>query len=224
VTVATRQGDLTVKQPQQRRSRATMERIVNAVEDLLADRPFEQITVAEISAHAGCAPTAIYSKFSDKTAMLLEVYDRFKARVAAHIAAATETMHGRGASPREVLQTAAAGVIDLYSNNRRLLRSVLLADNAVMYQGAAELTRSLSLALADVLIADIPETKREIAEQELDFALRSVVALLQQDLLYQPATPSRFTYSDEDLCGRLTKILVDAYTAGTNSTAPSSRK
>lgn len=206
-----RRDALVVTQPQQRRSRATMERIVTVAEELLSEKPFEQITIAEISTRAGCAPTAIYSKFSDKTALLLEVHDRFKDRVAEQTRLAAEELHAGGASPDELLEWAASGLVTLYRANRRLLRSVLLAGNVVMYERASELTRTLSTTLAERLAADVPARRRAPLERDLDFALRTVVALLQQDLLYEQVAPSRFIYPDGDLDARLAAVLTEAY-------------
>src|SRR5574337_1333600 len=111
-----------------------MERIVGAIEELLTEKPFEQITIAEICRRAGCAPTAIYSKFSDKNAMLLEVHDRFKERVESEMLATVEELRRRGATPEEVVDVAASNVVALYRTHHRLLRSVLLAGNPVMYE------------------------------------------------------------------------------------------
>ena len=70
--------------------------------------------------------------------MLLEVHDRFKDRIAVQTLAAAEDSRSRDATPREVLEAAVTSVIALYRANHRLLRSVLLAGNAVMYERTSE--------------------------------------------------------------------------------------
>lgn len=208
--MATPEGDLVVTPPRQQRSRATLERIVGVIEELLTEKPFEQITIAEISRRANCAPTAIYSKFSDKNAMLLEVHDRFKERAQGRALAVAEDLRRRGATPREVLEVTVTSIVTLYRTHHRLLRSVLLAGNTVMYERAAEMTRTLSATLVDSLVADLPTQRRATVERDLDFAFRTVVALLQQEILYSPVSPSRFTSSDGELTARLTDLLLTA--------------
>src|SRR5699024_3726904 len=124
--------------------------------------------------------------------------------------AAAEELQRRGASPREVVDAAAAGIVALYRTHHRLLRSVLLAGNAVMYERAADMTRNLSTMLADGLAADLSVQRRKAVERDLDFAVRAVVALLQQEVLYAPISPSRFTSSDGDLTARFTNMLLTA--------------
>ena len=68
----------TTTPPRQLRSRATMERVLTAVEELLVDKPFDQITIAEIAARASSSPTSIYARFTDKSGLLLAAHERFK--------------------------------------------------------------------------------------------------------------------------------------------------
>lgn len=191
-----------VVQPRQARSRATMERILVAVEELLAEKPFDQITIAEISTRAASAPTAIYARFSDKTALLLAVHERFRQRNLDRI---FESLSERAElSPREFLAFAAGELVRVYRDNHRLLRSVLLADNATMYARA----RDLGCALFSVIVKRVsPPPERE---RDLDFAVRTALALLQQRLLFGSQAPTRFDYDDDELITRITRLLVDA--------------
>ena len=56
--------------PRQARARATVERIFEATVRLLADRPFEAISVADIVSEAHTSVGAFYKRFSSKDALL----------------------------------------------------------------------------------------------------------------------------------------------------------
>ncbi len=56
--------------PQQRRSAATLDRIVQAAEELLAERTFNEATVDDIVARAGSSKGSFYSRFADKESLL----------------------------------------------------------------------------------------------------------------------------------------------------------
>jgi AcrR family transcriptional regulator len=62
--------------PQQERSRASMERILEATEALLLDRPFDEITVREIVREAESSVGAFYNLFGEKDALLPFLIDR----------------------------------------------------------------------------------------------------------------------------------------------------
>lgn len=197
-------ADPQVTAPRQARSRATMERIVAVTEELLAGKPFEQITIAEISERSGSAPTAIYARFSDKTALLLEVHDRFKQRTADAISAALASSERDGWSAERFVTTGVRELTAHYRVHRHLLRSVLLAGNPVMYERSAELTRTISESLARRLLPAGADPR------ELDFAVRTGLALLQQDLLFGDRSPSRFTVGADEMTARLTTAILAA--------------
>lgn len=205
-----KRGELKVNEPRQARSRATMERILSAVEDLLTEKSFDQITIAEISARAASAPTAIYARFSDKTALLLAVHERFRQRTADRILAAVRDRYRADLPPDGFLGDVARELVTTYRANQRLLRGVLLADNPLMYARAAELGSALSTAIVTQLAPRIPPHRLPDAERDLDFATRTMLALAQQDLLFGAQRPTRFAYPEDELVNRITRVLVAA--------------
>ncbi|HEX2499390.1 MAG TPA: TetR/AcrR family transcriptional regulator, partial [Actinomycetes bacterium] len=56
--------------PRQARSVATLDRIVRAAQELLAERGFDQAAVDDIVARAGSSKGSFYSRFADKEALL----------------------------------------------------------------------------------------------------------------------------------------------------------
>ena len=65
-----------VNQPQQARSRETMNRFVLAAERLLREKPFDDITIGEIVDGAERTVGSFYARFEDKWALLRTVIHR----------------------------------------------------------------------------------------------------------------------------------------------------
>lgn len=65
-----------IREPLQERSRETLHRIFEAAERLMADRPFEKITVQQIVKAAGTTTGAFYTRFKDKDALLEAMHAR----------------------------------------------------------------------------------------------------------------------------------------------------
>ena len=59
-----------VTAPRQARSQRTFERILAALGELLAEKSFDQVAMAELAQRAGCAVTSIYARFKDKRSMI----------------------------------------------------------------------------------------------------------------------------------------------------------
>src|SRR5262245_50018865 len=61
--------------PRQSRSRATLDRLLDATGAVLAEKPFEDASVAEIARRAGSSVGAFYGRFPDKES-LLDCFDK----------------------------------------------------------------------------------------------------------------------------------------------------
>ena len=66
-----------VHTPKQTRSQDTQERVLKALEQLLSERFFEQITIRDLAARTGVSSGTIYRRFKDKEALLPVLYERF---------------------------------------------------------------------------------------------------------------------------------------------------
>jgi AcrR family transcriptional regulator len=69
-----------IRKPRQDRSRRTLEAVLDAVEELIAERGVEVLKLGDIAARAGYTTGAIYARFRDKEAILEQLYDRFVRR------------------------------------------------------------------------------------------------------------------------------------------------
>ena len=62
--------------PRQARSEETLERLLDAAEELLAERGFDEITVPEIASKAKSSVGAFYARFKDKDGLLHALHQR----------------------------------------------------------------------------------------------------------------------------------------------------
>lgn len=74
-----------IRKPQQERSRDTLQRMFDAAERLMAERPFEKITVQQIVKEAGTTTGAFYTRFKDKDALLEAMHAQHVADTVAHL-------------------------------------------------------------------------------------------------------------------------------------------
>ena len=69
--------------PKQSRGHETRARLVEACLRLVEDRPFEQISIADIAAEAGMSVGNFYRRFRSKEAIVPDLFDAYEARYAA---------------------------------------------------------------------------------------------------------------------------------------------
>ncbi len=70
-----------VHKPKQDRSKDTQEKLLSALESLLEERFFEQITIRDIAQRAELSSGTIYRRFQNKEALLPILYERYDHRL-----------------------------------------------------------------------------------------------------------------------------------------------
>jgi len=69
------------KKTHQKRSRQTRDKLLNALENLLREKDFPDISVAEIAATAGVSPASIYRRFDGKKGFIPVLFDLYLQRL-----------------------------------------------------------------------------------------------------------------------------------------------
>lgn len=115
-----------VRAPRQRRSQATVDRILAATADLLKARGFAEITVAEIVEAAGVAVGSFYARFQDKDAVLHTLEQQMRERAHADSATLLAPEAWAGVSAAEFVRRYVLGILSIDDDSRALLRAFAL--------------------------------------------------------------------------------------------------
>src|SRR5262250_2376924 len=112
--------------PAQARSRETVDLFAHAAEELLRDRPFEEIGVQDIVARAGRPIGSFYARFASKEALLPFLYERYDQTLDGHLNARLAAVDWAELD----LAGASAALVDvlvgIYEDSRWLLRALAL--------------------------------------------------------------------------------------------------
>lgn len=87
----------------QARSKQTRDLLVAALERLLRDKPFEEISVTEIAKEAGVSVGAIYRRFENKDAFIPVIFELYRDRLTTY---ERDSRASRAAGPSPGLQAA----------------------------------------------------------------------------------------------------------------------
>lgn len=117
---------LPFNEPLQERSQRTVEQILTALEDLLRDRPFDDISIAEIIAKAGVSAGSFYARFPTKNALLPVAYARYSAATAAALDERFSAIAFRQLPLRRRIETLLAMIVDSFSVKKWLMRAMTL--------------------------------------------------------------------------------------------------
>lgn len=170
-----------VRPPQQARSRATLDRLLDAAEQLLAEKGWEECSVTEIVRRAGSSVGAFYSRFKDKDGLFHAIHERFSVEAMATADDILSLERWEGATIPEIIRETVAFTVRTYRERAGLIRAFLVrgaVDDAFRERSLrlrshiAELLRKLVLARRKELLHPAPAVASE-------FSVRLIHGLLQ---------------------------------------------
>jgi AcrR family transcriptional regulator len=197
-----------VRPAHQARTRAALNRLLDAAEALLADKGFDEMGIVEVARRAGTSVGGFYRRFRDKDGLLQALHERFYEDA---IATADEVLAVErwAASPlKEVLAEVTAFLVRINREREGLFRAFLV--RGINDAAVRERTHRLFMHLVERLRALLKQRRAEMSHPDPDsaaeFGLRAVLGSL--DLLIQ-------LRSDELRSGepRLTAELTRVFTS-----------
>ena len=160
---------------QQDRSRETEDAIVTAATALLAERPFDRISVAEIAQRAGVSVGGFYARFKNKGALLHLLDEHFlvDSRAAFDRALAPERV--AGASAGEIVALYVGVMVAKFREHRREILQVMRGARAATAgegaQGFRDRARRFNEHVHGRLRALLRERRAEIRHPDPELAI-----------------------------------------------------
>ena len=170
-----------VKTPLQTRSKKTLARILDAAENLLVERGFDGVSVAEIAEISGTSVGTIYARFRDKDGLLNVLHQRFCEEAGATM---TQWLHPdkwAGADTVEVLRALVHMAIRTYRERAGLFRAFLLqaATDPGFTARAREMEEALAASLQTLLAPRAGDLSHPNPPHAIVFGMSLVISALQ---------------------------------------------
>jgi AcrR family transcriptional regulator len=198
-----------VRAPQQGRSQETLDRLLDALEALLDERPFDEISVADIAGEAGRTVGSFYGRFDDKDAALYALHLRY---IDADRRAVNELFRPErfaSGSLQDAVHSMVAILVGHYRHPRSSFRTVILrsASKADFLAQCKDAARSVGDAWTAALLSRRDEIDDPDPERCVALAFRNMLAVLNQDLLFGAMVPPR-READHELTDDLTALTM----------------
>jgi AcrR family transcriptional regulator len=160
-------------EPKQARAHATRERLLDAFAELLYERPYAEISVADMASAAELTTGAVYARFGDKRGVAVALAERF-------LSTSFDLMDSWGAqdrwasaTPREIIDNWTRGAINFGRMYRPYL-TLMLDDRALREQHTAIIDHS-SRILARLLRNTMTQPVNEHFDGDVEFAARAIL-------------------------------------------------
>jgi AcrR family transcriptional regulator len=160
-------------EPKQARAHATRERLLDAFADLLYERPYVEISVADIAAAANVTTGAVYARFGDKHGVAVALAERFLSTSFELMDSWYAQDRWTSATPKEIVDNWTRGAIN-YGRMYRPYLTLMLDDRALREQHTAIIDHS-SRHLAALLRNAMKKPVDENFDGDVEFAARAIL-------------------------------------------------
>ena len=196
--------------PGQPRSRATMGRLLAAVEEAIAERGVASLTVQEVARRAGLAAGTLYTRFAGKDALLRAFTVAFFARARRTADSLFEDQRWRALPPRELVAALVRVLVKSYRAKRGLLRALHLyvrshPDSEFQRQAAA-FNADLVRRLTALLLLRRDAIRSLAPERAVVLGFLIVDAAAKETVLFSDARPPDLAISDDELIDLLSDV------------------
>lgn len=210
-----------IRPPQQARSQQTLDRILDAAEALVADKGFEDTSVAEVARRAGSSVGAFYARFRDKDGLLYALYERYLEQAVATADDALDPARWEGAGIPELLSSVIHFLVEIYRERSGLMRAFALRNYTDFeFRSRQErLSHYVSDKLTALLLARGDEIRHPDPEQAAAFSLTMAFATIESAVLFGETRSGVLVLSDETLASHLIRATLAYLGVATPETA-----
>jgi AcrR family transcriptional regulator len=169
-------GDSLFSAPKQRRSRETLDRVLEAATELLQEVGYDEMRIAEVGERANVGTASIYARVGSKHGLLLAVQARMVEQLDAEALEMLGPLRDLDRPFEQLVQAAVSVVGELFRRHEPLLRVFMVradTDTTVTEYGSGSTVR-LSDLFAEVLLTRRAEIAHPDPETAVDVCFRLV--------------------------------------------------
>jgi AcrR family transcriptional regulator len=182
--------------PAQERSRETVDRLVEAVEELLLTRMFEDISIQDIVRRAGRSVGSFYARFGSKEALLPHLYQRYHDRLEASLHPRFQRVAWEKLDLRDTVAALVDWMIATYDERRGLIRVLALFARTHPDALPADVVahrRRIYEPFVEVLLRHRAHIRHPDPEAGARYALYLASCVVREKILFGDAPHSRIT-------------------------------
>lgn len=206
-----------IRAPRQIRSAQTMKRVLDAFESLLENRPYEAITIADITAKSKTGAGSVYARFHDKRSILVALHERTSGRALAFWEDLYDPSKWVESTLDEALASTIRGSLKWYFEHRNVIKAALLLNDRHIYERVYSSFKPGTQQLAFLLQDKVPGLNRIEANMAAARIFRLTTAVFQQMTIFYDSRAPENEPSDDDVIAWL--VQASLALVGTDTSA-----
>ncbi len=200
------------KPPRQARSRQTLARLLDALESLLADRTFEEISIHEILRTAQVSVGSFYARFPTKDALLPALYDRWDQELRGRAVTKKDQEEARSLSLEGLTARFIGNMVKNQRRRRWFIRAVALHARQhpqMITREQRSKRRQLHRQWASLVLEHRDRINHPDPEEAVALAIFLVVSTCREKVVFSESPhASSFRLSDRKLTAELQRAFL----------------
>ncbi|MEP6509651.1 MAG: helix-turn-helix domain-containing protein [Gemmatimonadales bacterium] len=199
----------TTRKPQQARSAESYQRMLDAAEEILGEKSFDDATISEIAARAGLTIGAFYARFRDKDSLLGELEARMDADFVTLVDESLSPERWDGLTLQETMNRHHLALVKLYQRRRAIGRALVLRSHTdPLLKARLEKLNQVNLPRIAQLILKRTKIQHPHPERAVRFALLAVRSICREVVLFREGWPGTKTPSAREIAEELTRLFI----------------
>lgn len=172
-----------VARPKQARSEESLQRLLDAAESLLSERPLGEVSIADIARRARSSVGGFYARFRDKDELLLALHERFVRDLEQRFLV-IEKQAEEHAALNELLRPSLQMLVDVYRARRALLVAFAsrTAENRRLHQAGLRFRNEVIARFTRLLLRFRDEMSHPDPELSAELAIQIALGFMEQTL------------------------------------------
>jgi AcrR family transcriptional regulator len=199
-----------IHRPQQDRSRKTLERLLDATEEIIRARGIDAVTIPAVVQAAQSSVGSFYARFPTKAALLSTLHERACEQSIATVEAALDPSRWRDVATADVVRTFIGFVVHLFRERRSMM--LAFTTTLALEPGFAERRARTAAEIGRLFRALLLERRASIGhpfpERAVDMSLRAVTATLEQRNAFDASGVADVAVEDAMLIEELSRLVL----------------
>jgi AcrR family transcriptional regulator len=204
-----------LRPPQQTRSRESLDRVLQAGQELLEEKGWEGFTVQEVSKRAKVSVGSIYARAPNKDALILAVYDYAVSELREERASFEDPAMWEGLSLAEVVAKAMREMVGTMMRHEPILRVIMVraaTDPVIRERGAAQILQ-VANQFQKVVLGRRDEITQPDPDRAVEIAFRMAYATIVRRVTLGPNFGALVDFDDDALVDEMAAVMTAYLTA-----------
>ena len=214
-----------LREPRQARSQESYRRLLDAAEEIMEEKSFDEATIGELVERARLTTGAFYARFAGKEALFRHLEERTAAEFRELSRAASDPRRWKDAPSPAILENIVAGWAREYFHRRPVARALVMRSHSDprVKNFLQRLNRENFLKLFEII-----SRRASIAHPDpgfaVEFVLLAIRCLLRETILFQESWPGARPLGEGVLVREVTRMILGYLAISTAAPRTASRR